>query len=326
MKRQFGGALIMFALMTAFGDASAQEARQESSEQDLFSRGKALFAEGKYPEAYEAYRKAWQRSPSYDVAGNLGNVEMKLGRWADAVEHLTYAREHLPPSLDADRKRDVLARIDELLSEARPKVAEVALALKPVNASLTVDGRARSNPAVPDKLWLEPGEHRIEVRADGYVPVTRTLEAKGGASERLEVALRRETAPTPDDSTDDPNLAIILTGAALGAAGIATGIGLVVAAEGKANDRTAIAQSLGSASNACGPGTTRTAECQQIEDLSAQENTFRNVGITTLAVGGAIGIATLLYAVWPRESEESAAQVIPWLAPGHAMVTVRGSF
>ena len=325
MKRQLGGALVMFALMTAVGDARAQEAPQESGEQDLFSRGKALFAEGKYPEAYEAYRKAWQRSPSYDVAGNLGNVEMKLGRWADAVEHLTYAREHLPPSLDDDRKREVLGRIDEMLSEARPKVAEVTLSLKPANASLTVDGRARSNPAVPDKLWLEPGEHRIEIRADGYVPVTRNLEAKGGASERLEVALRRETAPTPDDSTDDPNLAIIITGAALGAAAIATGIGLVVAAEGKANDRTAITESLGSASNACGPGTTRTAECQEIEDLSAQENTFRNVGIVTLSVGGAIGIATLLYAVWPRNSETEAVRLRPSVAPGYGMLTIAGS-
>lgn len=212
------------------------------------------------------------------------------------------------------------------MSEARPKVAEFTLALKPANASLTVDGRARANPAVPDKLWLEPGEHRIEIRADGHVPDTRTLEAKGGASERLEVALRRETAPTPDDSPDDPNLAIIITGAALGAAGIATGIGLVVAAEGKADDRTAIAESLGSASNACGPGTTRTAECQEIEDLSAQENTFRNIGIVTLAVGGAVGIATLLYAVWPRDPGESALQVTPSLAPGNGFLTIRGSF
>lgn len=108
MRRRLGGALVMLALVTAFGDVRAEEAPQQSSETDLFSRGKALFAEGKYPEAHEAYRKAWQRSPSYDVAGNLGNVEIKLGRWADAVEHLTYAREHLPPSLDADRKREVL--------------------------------------------------------------------------------------------------------------------------------------------------------------------------------------------------------------------------
>lgn len=325
MRRGLACVAFLLGVSMAHGARAAEPEETPQSEDDFFARGKALFAEGKYAEAYEAYKQAWARERSYDVAGNLGNVEVKLGRWADATEHLTYARDHLPPSLEAERKREVLARITELLSEVRAKVTEVDLVIQPKHAAIAVDGHARER-IVPDKLWLEPGDHKLEVSADGHQPAVRTMRATAGGHQRVELALHPlGKKPATAVSDNGPSLALIVTGAVVGAAGIGVGIGLVVAAEGKGDDRRAVAEGL--ASNACGAGTTRTAECQQIEDLSAEENTLRNVGIASLVAGGTIGIATLVYALWPREEGEEAAFIIaPSITPGTATIVVKGSF
>ena len=68
---------------------------------------------------------------------------------------------------------------------------------------------------------------------------------------------------------------------------------------GKGSDREALGGTL-SGTNPCGAGSPYPNECAQIRSLSADENTFRAVGITGIVVGGATAVAALLYGVWPR--------------------------
>jgi len=76
--------------------AAATSAAQQADE--LFLKGKALLKEGKKQEALAAYREAWKLRKSYDVAGNLGSLEIDLGLFRDAAEHLSYALSHYAAS------------------------------------------------------------------------------------------------------------------------------------------------------------------------------------------------------------------------------------
>ena len=64
----------------------------------LFDQAQAAFAKGDKQGAYEAYKAAWALQKSYDIAGNLGNVELKLGMHRDAAEHLAFALDDFPPT------------------------------------------------------------------------------------------------------------------------------------------------------------------------------------------------------------------------------------
>jgi hypothetical protein len=72
---------------------------------------------------------------------------------------------------------------------------------------------------------LEPGRHRVEVRAEGYVSFRRTLELAPGERREVQASLsRRETGPS---LLEDPVFWIVTAAIAV-AAGAAVGIGVAV--------------------------------------------------------------------------------------------------
>jgi tetratricopeptide (TPR) repeat protein len=330
-------ALVAAALLFAAPAAAQDDAAT------LFKEGKALYGDGKYQEAYEAYNKAWALQQGFDIAGNLGNVEIELGKYRDAVIHLRYVIANLPPSYDPERREKVLSRTKELLNGALTHVALVTLAIEPDGATVSVDGEDVGTTPLTSELVLAEGKHSLVAKLDGYEPLEHALDAKGGTKETLRMSLKasadagdgdgdgEEPAPGGEDSADDgPSIPIIIVGAVLGLGAIGAGIGLHVTASGKANDREDLAASLSdqSACSAAAPP----PECQEINDLSDEESTFSAAGTALLIVGGALAAATVVYAVWPRgggdddDAKEARLMVLPWAGPGVAGVSLGGSF
>src|SRR5688572_17441641 len=94
MVRVIAVALAIFAIgrPCAAEDASTNATKAE----ELSRKGRELFVAQDYAGAYEAQLAAWQLKKSFDIAANLGQVELKLAKHRDAAEHLAYALDHFP--------------------------------------------------------------------------------------------------------------------------------------------------------------------------------------------------------------------------------------
>ena len=168
----------------------------------------------------------------------------------------------------------------------------------PEGASVRVDGDVVG--VIPHTMEIGPGEHQLEVRAEGHEPELRTLRitAGGGHHEEL-VELERITTPTGGDDT-----AMHIIGASIiGAAGLA----LLV---------TGIASF---AAGSCVEALT--------EGGCATGNPTDEVAAIGLTVAGSIAIAGA--AVWlaiglSAGSSGGGGQVEAWLGPRGAVL--RGRF
>jgi hypothetical protein len=110
------------------------------------------------------------------------------------------------PLLVQARKKGYLSEMQRLTVSAGEAVREVAIALEPIKASLSVsanvegarvsvDGGAEIKPA-REKLLLTPGKHQITVDALGYVPVT--FEVNPAPDEKIAKPLTLERLPVPE--------------------------------------------------------------------------------------------------------------------------------
>jgi hypothetical protein len=118
-------------------------------------------------------------------------VEFELRNYGASITHLEAAlAAPVRPLTGALRERT-----EQLLARARDFVAHVALEVTPAAARVRLDG-VRVAPPQDRMLVLEPGDHLIELQADGFVPERRTLRARGGERQVLRVVLRPEARPS----------------------------------------------------------------------------------------------------------------------------------
>lgn len=300
---------------------------------DLFKKGKALFAEGKKEEAYQAYRKAWDLKKSYDIAGNLGNVELELGKTRDAAEHLAYCVETFPTTGSDEARARAVAR----LGEARKKVGALRIVVTVPDATVVVDGTPIGKAPLAPEVFVEPGEHTVEAKLAGYKDAKQVIQADAGSSQPVQLAMVAADPVTGppvipgNGGGSGPSTAVIGVGIGLGVAGVGAGIVFLILSGGKSSDREAAIAAL-PGTNVCGAGTSFTTECQEIEDLSASQRTFTGLGIGGLVVGGVALGGTLIYALASGGSKgEPAAQggkirVLPAMGPTGGSLTFTGSF
>src|ERR1700687_6037278 len=57
----------------------------------LHVEGARLFELGKYDQAYVAFLAAWALKKHPQIAANLGDCEVKIGKYRDAAEHFAFA-------------------------------------------------------------------------------------------------------------------------------------------------------------------------------------------------------------------------------------------
>lgn len=313
--------VVLLALITSVSRAQTVDPECEATSDTsvLFRKGKEHFAAEAYDKAYYCYKKHWDLQPSYDVAGNLGNLEVtKLGKYADGAAHLQYARDHLPGSLEPATREATLKRIDELLRDALARVGRLRLSVAPEGATVQVDGSVVGKAPLQAPLYLDPGPHTLLLELAGHRREERRVTAVAGAEETLQVTLApAEGESVPGESgPSTTKLAIGLTGAGVGVAGVVAGIVLLVVSNGAGDDAEALRAQIASdptapAQNPCGEGPSPHASCADLREAAEDELTFRNAGIATLVVGGALLVGSVLYLVIPTSDDQEAARVEP---------------
>ncbi len=333
--------LLVASALFASASAQAQQglptsglAAPSDEADDLFKKGKALFAEGKKQEAYEAYKRAFELKKSYDIAGNLGNVELELGKSRDAAEHLAYCVEHFPTTGTAEQKQ----RARDRLEEAKKNVGALQIKVNVPDATVTIDGTPIGKTPLVGDVFVEPGSRTIEVQLGGYKAGKQVVTAAAGASQAVQITLEKDdgggvVAPPPGGTQPEggPSPAVIGVGIGAGVVGIGAGVVFLIMSGGKSSDREDKIAALGG-SSPCGTGTPHATECQEIEDLSASQGTFTGLGIGALAVGGVALGATLVYVLATSGSKASAEPsasaftVVPAVGPKAGAISFTGRF
>ena len=280
----------------------------------LHMEGDELYKQGDYERARVSYVAAWALKKNWQLAGSLGDCELKLGFSRDAAEHLAYfvrSSPTQPPSNDAMK----------LYKEAQAKVARLDISVDLPGADVVVDGKFVGKSPLVDPLFVEPGAHTVELRLGEKLKSFHVDLAKG-VSHPMSVAL----AGSGKDS--GPKLPILLGGAGLGLVALGAGIGLLAASGGKGADADLVLEQMKAAKVVCtqppvaGP-------CQDIVSLRQSHDTLHNVGVPLLAGGVAVAVVTLSYALWPRGDaapKTTGLRVIPVVGAAGGGLWIGGAF
>jgi hypothetical protein len=350
-------AVAAFALAGAgASEAEAQpiQSSPASSSSALDDKARELFRDGvkaaeksQWTKAHASFLAAWSLKQHYQILGNLGTSEAMLGKWRDAAEHLSRYLREAPKEKVEERKS-----AEDLLAQARRKVGAITVRVEPAGAEVFVDGKAAGKAPLEGEMFVEPGAHILEAKLEGYEVAKKDVSAGAGSAQAVEMRLasagakgsgqrgdegagkpkgtaQGETSKTAgDEAPQGPNKALIIAGAATGAALIGTGIVLAVISSGKADEANEKAASLRQTTgrdDICLNG--QGAGCEELRGLVSAQESFANGAFWTILLGGAAGAGTAIYALVGRKAEaKSALQFSPIATQTAGGLLVRGTW
>jgi hypothetical protein len=310
---------------TAPPDALTEKTRQ------LYDEGRKAFAASHWAEAHASFLAAWKLTPHYQIAANLGTTEVLLGKHRDAAEHLSwYLRE--APAVKAEARREAEAQLKEALA----KVGSITVEVAPAGAEVTVDGASVGKAPLASPVFLDPGEHEIAAKLDGYASTRGSVTARAGAAGALSLRLEPAAAPASPGRSEvqkgvgGPDKRLVYTG--LGVTGAAAGVGAVFGVlsllrTGDADERYAEVRKEGG-EYACSLGQ-RAAKCNALVDLYEDAAAFTKVSWIGFGSAATAGAATLIYswmATPPKAGEPARVQAIPLIARGGGGVVMTGAW
>jgi hypothetical protein len=282
----------LFLVLALAGACSLPGPARASEADDLYAKGNAAFEASNFDEAYKLFLAAWKLSQSFDVAANLGQVEIQLGKHRDAAEHLSYSLAHFPLGGDADVRKAT----EEAFAEAKKSVSVVRIKVSAKDAVITLDGAVIDPKANGGELFVTAGKHAVEATAPGYRLMRRPFEARAGGDEDVIMALVVETSPGRS-----PAPAFVLGG--VGLIGVVLGAVLVGSAEGKKSEAIKLHDEIGTV-DGC---TAQAAKCKSLHDATSGTDALGNAGVAAFVFGGVAGAAAGLYLVLPSRKPAAAA-------------------
>jgi hypothetical protein len=287
----------------------------------IFDKGKAAFEAGKTEQAYDLYRQVWALRQTHDIAGNLAQVELSLGKTRDAAEHIAYALAHYPPSL-RDGRREKLTKV---LDGLRPQLAVLRLNVSVSDAKVTIDGKPIGASPITDEVFVDPGPHVVQATLSGYKLAEARLDVPKGSSQRVTLELVKEADSPPVRRS-------VVPGAVLGGiagAALVTGIGLYAGGRAKDSSAHATHDAILNDGHTCVSGAAD-PRCAGLESTASTAYTLQKAGVGVLIGAGAATVGTVLYFVLPgpkpSPSGSGALRITPAVSPATAGLVFSGSF
>lgn len=177
---------LLLVLSTISTAASAVDEKEAAAKH--FEKGVSLFKNEDYAAALIEFEAAYEAKPHFAVRYNLAICLYKLHRYAEAANqiqrYLSEGGDEVPPE-----KR---LEVESILEEMEALVGSVEVDCNVPDADVYVDGEFadKANSLFP--IQLNVGEYEIEVRAEGYEPLTTTVKLPGGQTKLLKVQLKQE--------------------------------------------------------------------------------------------------------------------------------------
>ncbi|WP_437990160.1 PEGA domain-containing protein [Sorangium sp. So ce145] len=299
--------------------------------------------------------------PAFDVAYNVGSAAYQQGKHALAAEHLSFALRHWPLlSAVAHLKPTAQQR----LATSRAHVGALAVTVSAPLAEVRVDGKPAGKAPLAGEIFVEPGEHTVEARLDGYAPALKTVRVAKGETAAVTLTLaatksdsdaavkadeKKGTTAAPhgpvaaqpsakpgssvpasgaEERGGGPRRAVLIGGAATAGAAAVAGVVFAVlssANTGDASEQEAALLATGGP-NACAAGR-RAAECHALRRLQENAATFGNVSAWSFIGAGVAGAATaIVWAVDSRAEGRARLHASPMVGAHEGGIMVRGTW
>ena len=190
-------ALIFFPLATLAGKNPADQA------QSMFKTGAKLFKAGKYTDAADQFRGAYELKPSYKILYNLGQSEAAAKRYGVALEAFEKYLAEGGDDIDLGRQDNVREEIKRL----REMTGIVEIDAKD-GMVIYVDGIKRGSFPITRRIPVA-GSVVHEIKAtDDEQEIRKEVRVSGG--DTIKVAMKpdvaadapEETTPTDDEDTE----------------------------------------------------------------------------------------------------------------------------
>lgn len=319
----------------ALADAG-ESAREHAKADEYFRQGKAFVKEDRWEEARRAYLAGYKIKRGYDIAGNLGNVELELGLARDAAEHLAYCMKSFPATGTASQ----LAYVKGRFEEARQKVSALSIQVNVDGAEVFVDGRSIGRSPFQDDVYIDPGARTLEVKLTGFAPSKRTIQAVKGSWQSVALVLRADAvAPAVVAPPHSPPVVVVeersrapfYVGGGFALAGIGAGVaGILLSQASAVRADTQFTQlKAGGGVGAC-LDAANASRCDALDQAYRDKGLFRTVSIAGFATAGAAASVILTYALLsggkPRSAGSSAMTIDVAAGPGLAGALLKGSF
>jgi tetratricopeptide (TPR) repeat protein len=152
--------------------APAGAARPVDRADELFAQGNEAFDAGRLEEAYAICQQAWALKRTYDIAGNLGQVELKLGKFRDAAEHLDFTLRLFPPTGKSEPREAIRRALDA----ARKEVGALTIRVNVQGAAVSIDNKPIGQSPFEATVFVEPGTRVIEASLQAHLPTRISIQ------------------------------------------------------------------------------------------------------------------------------------------------------
>ena len=283
-----------------------------SRQRALFDQANKAYDQQRLAEAEGFYLEAWKLKKSFDVAGNLGNLEADLKKWRLAAELLSYAIREFPAGGKPAMRENLLKR----MAEAQQHVGAFRIQVNRPGAEVFVDGVSVGTSPLVEEIWVEPGNHLVEARLPDFAPTQMNASCTPGPIVDVPVVIRGKGA--------NRNVVIagaVITGVAAIAGGVFTGLW---ASKGSAasSDNAKVPKNAPCPAGGVGA----TGNCASVVSALNAQATFGSVAVGTFAAAGAVGIATLIYGLAGSRNARTGVMVTPIVTAQSGGLSVGGSF
>jgi tetratricopeptide (TPR) repeat protein len=311
-----------FALVAANVSPSlAQPATDAQKRADtLFGEGQRFLANKEYAVACTAFEQSQALDPAIGTQLNIALCYEQWGHIASAYKaYLEAAR--IANAANDDRGPRAALRANEL----KPKVPRLTLVISNPKAdpaaAILIDGKEVLKRDLVDIL-MEPGTHKIEVRAPGKEPASSTITLAQGAREELELDIPAPTTTTTIETVEvSAKRGRVIFGWTLtGLGAVALGAAGYVSLVARQDYRNAFAARCNSMTNECNAAGFR-----------GTSDARRRANIASFVAGGGgalviTGIIVLLTGRKEKKRAESSWYLVPEVSPTSHGFAVGASF
>jgi hypothetical protein len=153
----------------------------------------------KCSEAVDKLERSKKLKHSSIVLSHLGECQVKVGRWVEGSESLRkLLREPLPenatPSLAAAYESAAAT-----LRDLKPRIPSMKITLDlPPNTdfSVKVDGKEVADSVIGVALPTDPGEHKVEATAPGFLKASSTVMVEASSAATVALELKKDPTAT----------------------------------------------------------------------------------------------------------------------------------
>lgn len=225
MGRRTAAGALLFSICLYSGRALAEPSASEIlAARELFREAEGDEQRGNFDASLEKMKRVARVKSTPGVRVHIAYAEEKLGKFVAALDDYTNAEREAME--EKPEKRDELLRsIRPALDRLRAHVPQLRVDIDPsqlqTDLSVAIDGQPIASSLFNLPIRVEPGDHKVEARASGYLPFATSIATPAGSSHSISISLTKapptkvDVHATNDAPSGNRTGALLATGGAV---------------------------------------------------------------------------------------------------------------